>query len=162
MSLYSLDSKIKSCIRLDADHVVSEDDGEVLDLEQFEALQAERGEKLENLACYIKNVDAEAEAIYAEIGKLSKRAKVKENEVERCKNYLAQLLAGEKFETPRCKVTFRNVTVCNVLDLAKVPEQFLRRKEVVEANKVDIKKFCKDGAKLPGVEVVTKQNMVLK
>lgn len=162
MSLYSLDSKIKSCIRYDADHVVSEDDGEILDLEQFEALQAERDEKLENLACYIKNVDAEAEAMYAEIEKLSKRAKVKKNEVERCKNYLAQLLNGEKFETSRCKVTFRNVAVCNVLDLSKVPEQFLRRKEVVEANKVDIRKFCKNGAKLPGVEVITKQNMVLK
>ena len=162
MSLYSLDSKIKACISLDAEHVVDTEDGEILNLEQFEALQMERAAKLENLACYIKNVDAEAEAIYAEIEKLSKRAKVKKNEAERCKNYLAQFLNGEKFETPRCKVAFRNVTVCNVLDLAKVPEQFLRRKEVVEANKVDIKKFCKDGAKLPGVEVVTKQNMVLK
>lgn len=162
MSLYSLDSKIKACISLDAEHVVDTEDGEILNLEQFEALQMERAAKLENLACYIKNVEAEAEAIYTEVDALSKRARVKKNEAERCKNYLAQLLEGEKFETSRCKVTFRTNTVCNVLDLSKVPEQFLRRKEIVEANKVDIKKFCKDGAKLPGVEVVTKQSMVLK
>lgn len=167
MSLYSLDSKIKACIALDAEHVVDTEDGEILDLEQFEALQMERVVKLENLACYIKNVEADAEAIYAEVDALSKRARVKKNEAERCKIYLAQLLAGEKFEAPRCKVTFRNTTfrnttVCNVLDISKVPEQFLRRKEVVEANKADIKKFCKDGAKLPGVEVITKQSMILK
>ncbi len=162
MSLYSLDSKIKACIALDAEHVVDTEDGEILDLEQFEALQMERAVKLENLACYIKNVEADAEAIYAEVEALSKRARVKKNEAERCKSYLAQLLAGEKFEAPRCKVTFRNTTVCNVLDISKVPEQFLRRKEVVEANKADIKKFCKDGAKLPGVEVITKQSMILK
>lgn len=162
MSLYSLDSKIKACIRLDAEHMVDTEDGEVLDLQQFEELQMERNVKLENLACYIKNIEAEAEAIYTEASSLSKRARVKKNEVERCKNYLAQLLEGEKFETSRCKVTFHTNTVCNVLDISKVPEQFLRRKEVVEANKVDIKKFCKDGNKLPGVEIVTKQSMVLK
>jgi cytidylate kinase len=149
-------------VMLDAEHMVDTEDGEVLDLQQFEALQMERNVKLENLACYIKNVEAEAEAIYTEVDALSKRARVKKNEAERCKNYLAQLLEGEKFETSRYKVTFRTNTVCNVLDISKVPEQFLRRKEVVEANKVDIKKFCKDGAKLPGVEVVTKQSMVLK
>ncbi len=153
---------MKACIRLDDEHVVDTEDGEILDLEQFEALQMERSAKLEGLACYIKNVDAEAEAIYTEVDKLSKRGRAKKNEAERCKNYLAQLLDGEKFETSRCKVTFRNVTVCNVLDIAKVLEQFLRRKETVEANKADIKKFCKDGATLPGVEIVAKRSMTLK
>lgn len=54
MSLYSLDSKLKACIRLDDEHVVDTEDGEILDLEQFEALQMERDAKVEGLACYIK------------------------------------------------------------------------------------------------------------
>ena len=39
MSLYELDTKIKGCIQLDAEHVVDTEDGEIFDLQQFEALQ---------------------------------------------------------------------------------------------------------------------------
>lgn len=41
-SVYELDAKISSCIQLDEEHVVSVDDGEILNLQQFEALQMER------------------------------------------------------------------------------------------------------------------------
>ena len=60
-SVYELDAKISSCIQLDEEHVVSVDDGEILNLQQFEALQMERDAKVEGLACYIKNKLAEAE-----------------------------------------------------------------------------------------------------
>ena len=36
-SVYELDAKISSCIQLDEEHVVSVDDGEILNLQQFEA-----------------------------------------------------------------------------------------------------------------------------
>lgn len=76
-SVYELDAKISSCIQLDEEHVVSVDDGEILNLQQFEALQMERDAKVEGLACYIKNKIADAEAIYAEIDTLSQRASAK-------------------------------------------------------------------------------------
>lgn len=60
-SVYELDAKISSCIQLDEEHVVSVDDGEILNLQQFEALQMERDAKVEGLACYIKNKLAEAD-----------------------------------------------------------------------------------------------------
>lgn len=44
-SVYELDAKISSCIQLDEEHVVSVDDGEILNLQQFEALQMERDAK---------------------------------------------------------------------------------------------------------------------
>lgn len=86
-SVYELDAKISSCIQLDEEHVVSVDDGEILNLQQFEALQMERDAKVEGLACYIKNKLADAEAIYAEIDVLSQRAAIMKKEAERCKAY---------------------------------------------------------------------------
>ncbi len=160
MSLYSLDSKIKACIQLDAEHVVDTEDGEILNLEQFEALQMERTAKLENLACYIKNVEAEAEAIHLESQILSRRGKAKKAEAKRCRDYMAQILNGEKFETPRCKVSWRKTAACNILDLTKVPDEYKRI--TVDANKEAIKKAIKAGTDVPGTEIVEYKSMVLK
>ena len=161
-SVYELDAKISSCIQLDEEHVVSVDDGEILNLQQFEALQMERDAKVEGLACYIKNKLADAEAIYAEIDVLSQRASVMKREAERCKAYLAGVLYGEKFETPRCKISWRKSEVCNVLSMEELPDEYKRTKVTIDADKTAIKKAIKAGAEIPGAEVIQKLNMTLK
>ena len=162
MSLYELDTKIKACIQLDEEHVVDTEDGEILNLQQFEALQMERGQKIEGMCCYIKNKLAEADAIDAEAYTLSHRSGVIRKEVERCKAYLAGALYGEKFETPRCKITWRKSEVCNVLSMEEIPEEYKRTKVTIDADKTAIKKAIKAGAEVPGAEVIQKLNMTLK
>lgn len=161
-NIYELKDQIKACIQLDEEHVVDTDDGEILNLQQFEALQMERDAKVEGLACYIKNKLADAEAIYAEIDVLSQRAAIMKKEAERCKAYLAGVLYGEKFETPRCKITWRKSEICNVLNIEAVPEEYKRTKVTVDADKTAIKKAIKAGAEIPGAEVIQKLNMTLK
>lgn len=160
--IYELNAQIKACIQYDGEHVVNTDDGEILNLQQFEALQMERNAKVEGLACYIKNKIADAEAIYAEINVLSYRAEAMKKEAERCKAYLAGALYGEKFETPRCKITWRKSEICNVLSLEEIPEEYKRTKVTVDADKTAIKKAIKGGAEVPGAEVIQKLNMTLK
>lgn len=161
-NIYELKDQIKACIQLDAEHVVDTEDGEILNLQQFEALQMERDQKIEGMCCYIKNKLAEAEAIYAEIDTLSQRASVMKKEAERCKAYLAGALYGEKFETPRCKITWRKSEVCNVLSMEEIPDEYKRTKVTVDADKTAIKKAIKAGAEVPGAEVIQKLNMTLK
>lgn len=91
-NIYELKDQIKACIQLDEEHVVDTEDGEILNLQQFEALQMERDAKVEGLACYIKNKLAEADAIDAEANTLSHRSGVIRKEAERCKAYLAGAL----------------------------------------------------------------------
>lgn len=160
--IYELNEQIKACIQYDAEHVVNTEDGEILNLQQFEALQMERDAKVEGLCCYIKNKIADAEAIYAEIDTLSQRASVMKKEAERCKAYLAGVLYGEKFETPRCKITWRKSEVCNVLSMEEIPDEYKRTKVTVDADKTAIKKAIKAGAEVPGAEVIQKLNMTLK
>ncbi len=162
MSLYSLDSKLKACIRLDDEHVVDTEDGEILDLEQFEALQMERSAKVEGLACYIKNVTAEEAAIAAEIKVLTERMAARTREKERCKAYLAGVLYGEKFETSRCKITWRKSEICNVLSMDSIPDEYKRTKVTVDADKTKIKKDLKAGVEIQGAEIIEKLNMTLK
>ncbi len=162
MSLYELDTKIKGCIQLDAEHVVDTEDGEIFDLQQFEALQMERGQKIEGMCCYIKNLMAEAVAYEAEEKRMRERRAAKEREIDRCKGYLAGVLYGEKFETPRCKISWRKSEICNVLNIDTVPDEFKRTKVTIDADKTAIKKAIKAGAEVPGAEVIQKLNMTLK
>lgn len=162
MSLYELDTKIKGCIQLDAEHVVDTEDGEIFDLQQFEALQMERGQKIEGMCCYIKNLMAEAVAYEAEEKRMRERRAAKEREIDRCKGYLAGVLYGEKFETPRCKITWRKSEICNVLSMEEIPDEYKRTKITVDADKTAIKKAIKAGTEVPGAEVIQKLNMTLK
>lgn len=161
-NIYELNASIKACIQYDAEHVVSVDDGEILNLQQFEALQMERDQKIEGMCCYIKNKLAEAEAIDAEANTLSHRSGVIRKEVERCKAYLAGALYGEKFETSRCKIMWRKSEICNVLSMEEIPDEYKRTKVSVDADKTAIKKAIKAGAEIPGAEVIQKLNMTLK
>lgn len=162
MSLYELDIKLKGCIQLDEEHVVDTEYGEIFDLQQFEALQMERDAKVEGLACYIKNLMAEAVAYEAEEKRMRERRAAKEREIDRCKGYLAGVLYGEKFETPRCKISWRKSEVCNVLSMEEIPDEYKRTKVTVDADKTAIKKAIKAGMEIPGAEVIQKLNMTLK
>ena len=161
-NIYELKDQIKACIQLDEEHVVDTEDGEILNLQQFEALQMERDQKIEGMCCYIKNKLAEADAIDAEAYTLSHRSGVIRKEVERCKAYLAGALYGEKFETPRCKISWRKSEVCNVLSMEEIPDEYKRTKVTVDADKTAIKKAIKAGMEIPGAEVIQKLNMTLK
>lgn len=83
-------------------------------------------------------------------------------EAERCKAYLAGALYGEKFETARCKITWRKSEICNVLSMEELPKKYKRTKVTVDADKTAIKKAIKGGAKVPGAEIIKKLNMTLK
>ena len=90
MNIYEIDSAILA--------LIDPETGEVLDNEAFDALQMERDEKIENIACWLKNTDAEAKAIRNEELELAKRRKALENRVDRLKAYLGYALNGNKLD----------------------------------------------------------------
>ena len=134
------------------------------DLDQLDALMMERDEKLEGLALYVKNADAEAKAIREEEKALAERRRSLENKAERAKGFLAEQLAGEKFSTPKVAVSYRKseqVEVSMAFFTEESNERFLRFRDP-EADKTAIKNALKAGETVPGAELVSKTNMILK
>lgn len=134
------------------------------DLDQLDALMMERDEKLEGLALYCKNADAEAKAIREEEKALAERRRSLENKAERAKGFLAEQLAGEKFSTPKVAVSYRKseqVEVSMAFFTEESNNRFLRFKDP-EADKTAIKNALKAGETVPGAEIVSKTNMILK
>lgn len=76
-------------------------------------------DKADNVACVIKNMTAEVEAIKAEEERLATRRKSKEKRVEYLTKYLSDILlnAGyDKVETARNKISFRKTPPKVVID----------------------------------------------
>ena len=145
-SLYEIDKSILECI--------DQETGELIDFERFESLQMERNQKIENVALWVKNLQSDALAYKAEKDAFAEREKAATKKAEQLKAWLAEVLAGEKFSTGKCAVSFRRSEKVEVEDVAMVPAELLRVKTTVEADKTAIKEAIKEGREINGCRLV--------
>ena len=158
MTIYEIDQAIMECVDLET--------GEIIDTEQLDKLQMERDTKLENVACWIKDLKAEAEALKNEKQALAERQRVAENKAESLKKWLAYALQGEKFKTPKCAISFRKSEAVEVTDeglnnLMKEHDELLTYK-APEPNKTKIKQALKDGLNVEGVQLIQNTSVIIK
>ena len=158
MKLYEIDNAILDCIDMET--------GEVIDSEKLDALNMERDAKIENVACWIKDLRAENEAIKSEKQKLDSRRKVNDNKIESLMGWLNYALNGTKFKTGKCAISFRNTESVEVTEegleaLMKEHDELLTYK-APEPNKKAIKDAIKDGLSVAGVQLVQNVSTIIK
>lgn len=158
MTIFEIDNEILNCI--------DEETGEVIDIEKLNELNLEREAKIENVACWIKELKAEAEAIKQEKLTLEERQKQAENKSESLKKWLAYVLEGEKFKTAKCSVSFRKTEAVEVTDeglenLMKEHDELLTY-EAPKPNKKAIKDALNDGLNVQGVQLVQNISTIIK
>lgn len=161
MNLYQIDQAI-----LD---LVDPETGEIVDWEAFDALQMEREAKVENVACWYKNLVAEADAIRQEELNLQKRRKGLEKLAETRAKWLEKALAGQKFETARCAITFRKTTKVELEDESAVIKwahqnnrDDILKYAVPTVKKDELTKVLKAEVEVPGAALVTGLSMGVK
>lgn len=158
MTLYEINQELENVFI----NMVDPETGEILEgTYVLDALTLERNEKIENIACLIKNLESDAEAIKAEAKKLTARAKTCENRAEWLRKYLADKLHGEEFKSPRAAVSWRRSESVKVNDLWKLPEQYIRIADP-EPDKKALKKALKAGEAIEGAELVQSMNLQIK
>ena len=133
-------------------------------LAAFEELQMERDAKIENIGCWIKNLAADAEALKSEAKTMTERAKAAERKADSLKRYLTAALDGEKFTSTRCAISWRRSVSVEIdeAEIPELPEQYIRRKVSVEADKTAIKEALKAGESIEGCRLVERQNISIK
>ena len=161
MKIYEIDAALEA--------LVDPETGELSDYAAFEALQMEREAKLEGMALYYKNLTAEAAAIRAEEIHLADRRRVIERKADGLKSYLYLLLGGEKFQTARCSVSYRNTKKVSISDMRTVAEWCENNGfgDLVAYNeptisKTDLGRLLKNGVSIPGAELVESLSMGVK
>ena len=173
MTLYEIDDAILRCVHTEDmpdDEVVDTETGEILDIEYLENLQMEREKKIRNVLCWIKNLNAEADAIKAEEKKLAARRKADENKANNLKTWMQGYLNGEKVNIPEVAVSYRTTkNKVEIDDLGQIPEKFFKsfedftesdRKSMVK--KTVIKDALLDGVIVPGAHLEDSISMQIK
>lgn len=161
MTLYEIERELANLIA-EYENAV-DDDGQMLwDTDEldsrFAELEMAREQKILNTAAYIKNVEAEAEAIRSEEIALAKRRKTNENLANRLRALIERNAQGEKFKNARVQISWRKSEAVSII--GEVPEMYSRVK--IEPDKSKIKDELKKGAELPFAILEEKQNLQIK
>lgn len=138
---------------LDGAWTVDEETGEVFTPDDIDEIQASLDEKVESVACYMKNLKADSEAMKAEEEALRARRQRLERHHERLGAYLADCLslAGRRrVETTRADVSLRRVTSVSVEDEAAVPPEYVKTTIKTAPDKRAISYALKEGREVPG------------
>ena len=167
MRLYELTNEYLTFLDL----IENDDIPEDVMRDTLEAIQGEIEVKADSIACILKSLEAEANAIREEEKRLAERRKKKENTYERLKNYLTNTLVAAGIgtvETSRNKISFRKsesveidpdtffafVTKHNADDLLTYSKP--------TASKTAIKDAINSGRVVEGARLVTKNHLQLK
>lgn len=159
MNLYEIDAAIASLV---------DENGEISDFEALDELMMERDAKIENVACWYKNLMAEVKAFKEEEANLKGRRQISERKAERLLDYLDHALQGNKFSTAKVQVNYRKSNAVEVHD-AEAAEAYLLGvgfsdcyTKNISLNKTNIGKHLKAGESIPGVEMVERMNLGVK
>lgn len=163
MTIYDIDRAIE-----DLFEQVDEETGEVLfNHEELEQLQMEREYKIENVALSIRNDKADIEVLEAEIEKIKKKIETVNKKIESKKNFLAEVLNGEKFKTARTSLYFKESNPVEIEDgtsfmawaKENAPELLTFRPE---PSKTKIGEWLDSGKEVPGAKRERKLNPVIR
>lgn len=153
-SLYEIERSIMECVDLET--------GELIDPERLESLVMEKEQKIEGVALWIKNLQSDALAYKAEKEAFEKREKAALAKVESLKKWLAQSLAGQKFSTAKCAVSFRKSAKLEIQDVYSIPKEFMTETVTVKPDANAIKDLLKNGIDVPGCRLIENLNTQIK
>ena len=169
MKLYEINSQIESLWQHADEAFDSEASPEHLDELEKLLKQAEvtLAEKAVAIACLIKGIEADIDALAEEELILRNRRKTAERQADWLRAYLAgNLTPGEKIKDARVVISWRkSQSVQLLVDPQHLPQNFRREKLIVEADKLAIKDAFEAGtaSTLSGLaEVVTKNTIQIK
>lgn len=186
MKLYELSNQFADLFdRFDEINEFTPEDGEEIpDLDAFResmreawfdtlsGIEEEFDIKAENIACYIKNINAEIKAMKEEEAALRRRRQAFEKSVERMKGYLlgSMLAIGRsKIDTPRARLSVRNNAESIVIDdaagfigWAEENAVELLKYAAPEIRKTDAKKLLQAGEVLPFAHLTRTESLTIK
>lgn len=169
MTLYDIDAQIAALDgAAEDDMLIDEETGELISVSQaLDALRMEREAKLENVACWVKNLSAEADAIREEEDRLFKRRKAAETKAANLKAWLLAAMTREdgttdKLKTGRVAISVKRNPPSTVVDDELLPSTYKVAKITYQANKELIKRELLAGGEVPGAHLEYGRSVVIK
>jgi hypothetical protein len=134
----------------------------------LEGLLGELEDKAVNVAKFVRNIEATAEAIKAAEAEMKKRRKALENRVEWLKAYLKSSMEAtgiQKIESPYFKLSIaKNPATLDLFDANAVPSEY-KHIEIVTTEQIDraaIKTALANGQVIQGARLLNGTRLVIK
>ena len=169
MTLYDIDAQIAALDgAAEDDMLIDAETGELISVSQaLDALRMARDEKIENVACLVKNLSAEADAIREEENRLIKRRKAAETKAANLKAWLLAAMTREdgttdKLKTGRVMVSVKRNPPSTVVDDELLPSTYKVAKITYQANKELIKRELLAGGEVPGAHLEYGRSVIIK
>ena len=173
MNLYSIDQRLVPLIEEGFDlefGTIFESEEELA--KAIDEVQLDLDTKIENIGCYIKNLEAEVEAFKKEEDNLETRRKQTERKIEGLKRYLNSYLtacypndsdrAKWKFKSPKVVLRYRKSSSVEVPDIEKLDKKYLKITTKVDPDKTAIKDAIKNGEEVEGAFIKQNINLNIK
>ena len=132
----------------------------------LEGLEGELQEKTVNVAKFMKNMEATAEAIKEAKIQMARRRKAIEGRVKWLKDYLKDNMEAcgiTKIESPWFRLAIqKNPAAVSIVDEEAVPDKFKEEILTVKIDKTEIKNALKGGGKVPGAMLVQGTRLVVR
>lgn len=164
MNLYEINEHLRKII--EEGFSFDEETGEILfDEENLNELTEAFVDKIDGIACYIKSLNAKAEAIKKEMDNLKARKEACERKADKLKDYIAnnlKVVDMDGIETTRNKISFRKSTSVKINDESLVPYKFKKEEVVCKVDKKEILKTLRKGIVVEGCELQENRTLQLK
>lgn len=163
MTLYEINTAIRQIIECSPDGELSE-----TDIVAIDTLAISLEEKADGYCALYREWTAEADAIKAEGQRLLERAESRHKAAARLKERLRLTLADldmQKIKTARFTAYRQGNPPSVVLDIptASLPEQFQRKKTIIDPDKQAILAHAESGGELPnGVSIIRGEHLRIK
>lgn len=172
MKLYEINAELEEALdNLDFDWETGEigDDYDDALYQRVQELAMERTELLQYLAKKALNTKGEAEAVKAEIDRLTKRKKALDNRYTSLVNVLDRECAGEKTDLGVATVSYRSTARVEITDeiacLAWLKDNGHDEAITIpdpKISKTELKAIIKKGGDIPGVDIVSSKSCSLR
>lgn len=154
MNLYEINAQIMDSIDTET--------GEVLDFDRLEALNMAKAEKIDNVACWVKDLEADVKAFEEQEKAFAERKAAAKKTIESLKGWLMEALEGQKWSSTRAEVRFRRSKAVDVLDETAVPAQYMTVKTTSAPNKTAIAAALKSGEEVAGCQLIERMSATVK
>lgn len=163
MNLYEINDAYEKAL---SNFTVDDETGEVIfDDEEIKRLEGAFEEKVDNIACYIKSLNALSNSIKAEKQALDERLKSNDKKVESLKKFLVMSLEMrdmKKFESARNKLSFRKSTSVVINEDAVLPTKYVKTVVTEKVDKKAIGDALKNGEVVEGCYLKESNNLQIK
>ena len=160
MTIYDIDREIERIL------METDENGELPEeaLEELMQLNEDREKKVENAACLVLDLQADAKKIREQEAALKQRRESLERRADKIKLFLENVTEGRAFASPRVTIRYTKSSAVEIDDdlFWEAPAECFIRPGKPTANKDAIKAALKDGGVVPGARLVYKENLQIK